>query len=210
MLAVGTRFNKGNGCQLQTIQSTLADDMKIADKTQIQTRTRALAIATICLFFAVALASFAFTRTHSPIQTAAQNGAPVTKHATGPFDVKLAPQGEDDKTEGSTLARYSLDKQYHGDLDAGAKGTMLTAGTDVKGSAGYVAIERVTGTLNGRTGSFVLQHSGTLTRGAPVQNITVVPDSGTGQLTGLTGKLTVIIDSGKHSYAFDYTRPETP
>jgi hypothetical protein len=184
--------------------------MKIADKTQIQTRLRAFAIATICLFFAVALASFAFTRTHSPIQTAAQNGANVTKHATGPFDVKLAPQGEDDKAEGSTLARYSLDKQYHGDLDATAKGTMLTAGTDVKGSAGYVAIERVTGTLNGRTGSFVLQHTGTLTRGAPVQNITVVPDSGTGQLTGLTGKLTVIIDAGKHSYAFDYSLPEAP
>jgi hypothetical protein len=87
---------------------------------------------------------------------------------------------------------------------------MLTAGTDVKGSAGYVAIERVTGTLNGRTGSFVLQHTGTLTRGAPVQNITVVPDSGTGQLTGLTGKLTVIIDAGKHSYAFDYSLPEAP
>jgi hypothetical protein len=87
---------------------------------------------------------------------------------------------------------------------------MLTVGTDVKGSAGYVAIERVTGTLNGRTGSFVLQHIGTLTRGAPVQSITVVPDSGTGQLSGLTGKLTVIIDSGKHSYAFDYTLPETP
>jgi hypothetical protein len=87
---------------------------------------------------------------------------------------------------------------------------MLTAGTDVKGSAGYVAIERVTGKLNGLTGSFVLQHSGTLTRGAPVQSITVVPDSGTGQLIGLSGKLTVIIDSGKHSYSFDYTLPETP
>ena len=136
----------------------------------------------------------------------------MTKHATGPFDVKLAPQGEDDKAEGSTLARYSLDKQYHGDLDATAKGTMLTAGTDVKGSAGYVAIERVTGKLNGLTGSFVLQHNGTLTRGAPVQSITVVPDSGTGtgQLVGLTGKLTVIIDSGKHSYSSDYTLPETP
>jgi len=193
-----------------SVQSTLAADMEINTQRKIQTRVRAFAIATICLFFAVALASFAFSRTHSPIQTAAQNGALVTKHATGPFDVKLAPQGEDDKAEGSTLARHSLDKQYHGDLEATAKGTMLTAGTDVKGSAGYVAIERVTGTLNGRTGSFVLQHSGTLTRGAPVQSITVVPDSGTGQLTGLSGKLTVIIDAGKHSYAFDYTLPETP
>jgi hypothetical protein len=184
--------------------------MEITTQRKIQTRVRAFVIATICLFFAVALASFAYTRTHSLTQIAAQNGAPVTKHATGPFDVKLAPQGEDDKAEGSTLARYSLDKQYHGDLDAAAKGTMLTAGTDVKGSAGYVAIERVIGKLNGLTGSFVLQHSGTLTRGAPVQSITVVPDSGTGQLIGLSGKLTVIIDSGKHSYSFDYTLPETP
>jgi hypothetical protein len=184
--------------------------MEITQQRKIQTRVRALTIATICLFFAAALASFAYSRTHSPTQTAAQNGALVTKHATGPFDVKLAPQGEDDKAEGSTLARYSLDKQYHGDLDATAKGTMLTAGTDVKGSAGYVAIERVTGKLNGLTGSFVLQHNGTLTRGAPVQSITVVPDSATGQLTGLTGKLTVIIEAGKHSYSFDYTLPETP
>jgi Protein of unknown function (DUF3224) len=194
----------------ETTQRTLAGDMEITTQRKIQTRVRAFVIATICLFFAVALASFAYTRTHSLTQIAAQNGAPVTKHATGPFDVKLAPQGEDDKAEGSTLARYSLDKQYHGDLDAAAKGTMLTAGTDVKGSAGYVAIERVTGKLNGLTGSFVLQHSGTLTRGAPVQSITVVPDSGTGQLIGLSGKLTVIIDSGKHSYSFDYTLPETP
>jgi Protein of unknown function (DUF3224) len=184
--------------------------MIIAGKKEMQTRVRASAIATICLFLAAGLAAFAYTRPHSPIQIAAQTGAPVTKHATGPFDVKLVPQGEDDKAQGSSLARYSLDKHYHGDLDATASGTMLTAGTDVKGSAGYVAIERVTGTLNGRAGSFVLQHSGTLTRGAPLQSITVVPDSGTGQLTGLTGKLTVIIDAGKHSYAFDYTLPETP
>ena len=78
----------------------------------------------------------------------------------GPFDVKLVPQGTPDKAEGSTLARMSLNKQYHGDLEATAKGEMLTAGTDVQGSAGYVAIDRITGTLNGRTGSFVLQHSG--------------------------------------------------
>src|SRR5271156_637309 len=190
-----------------SVQSTLAGDMEITAQREIQTRVRALVIATICLFFAAALASFAYSRTHSPIQTAAQNGVPVTKHATGPFDVKLAPQGEDDKAESTTLARYSLDKQYHGDLDATAKGTMLTAGTDVKGSAGYVAIERVTGTLNGKTGSFVLQHNGTLSRGTPVQNIIVVPDSGAGQLAGISGKLLVIIADGKHSYEFEYTLP---
>src|ERR1700751_4336937 len=99
----------------------------------------------------------------------------------------------------------SLDKQYHGGLEAAAKGEMLTAGTDVQGSAGYVAIERVTGTLNGRSGSFVFQHNATLTRGAPAQNIIVVPDSGSGQLAGITGKLTVNIEGGKHSYEFEYT-----
>ena len=129
--------------------------------------------------------------------------------AKGTFEVKLDPQGDPDKAEGSTLGRMSLDKKFHGDLEATAKGTMLTAGTDVKGSAGYVAIERVTGTLNGKTGSFVLQHNATLTRGAPVQNIVVVPDSGTGQLTGISGKFLVIIADGKHSYEFDYTLPAT-
>ncbi len=133
----------------------------------------------------------------------------AAQHASGTFDVKLVPQGTPDKAEGSTLARMSLDKQYHGGLEATAKGEMLTTGTEVQGSAGYVAIERVTGTLNGRTGSFVLQHSGTLTRGAPIQNITVVPDSGSGQLTGITGKLTVIVDGGKHSYEFEYELPHT-
>lgn len=129
----------------------------------------------------------------------------TTQHANGPFDVKIVPQGEPDKAEGSTLARMSITKQYHGDLEATATGDMLSAGTDVKGSAGYVAIERVTGKLGGRSGSFVLQHSGTLTRGAPEQSITVVPDSGTGELKGLAGKLTVIIEAGKHSYDFEYT-----
>ena len=87
---------------------------------------------------------------------------------------------------------------------------MLTAGTDVKGSAGYVAIERVSGTLQGRSGTFVLQHSGTMTRGAPQLSITVVPDSGTGQLAGLAGKMAIIIADGKHSYDFEYTLTETP
>jgi hypothetical protein len=135
-----------------------------------------------------------------------QKGANVIQ-AKGTFEVKLDPQGDADKAEGSTLARMSIDKKYHGDLEGTAKGTMLTAGTDVKGSAGYVAVERVTGTLNGKSGSFVLQHSGTLTRGAAVQNISVVPDSGTGQLAGIAGKFVVIIAEGKHSYEFDYTLP---
>ena len=125
-------------------------------------------------------------------------------HASGPFDVKVTPQ--DDQSDDPLLNRMTLDKQYHGDLEATAKGQMLTAGTDVKGSGAYVAIEKVTGTLKGRTGTFVLQHSGTMTQNAPQLTITVVPDSGTGQLAGLSGKMTIIIaPDGKHSYDFEYT-----
>ena len=147
-------------------------------------------------------------RTHSPVNSAIQKGAAMAAHATGTFEVKLTPQPPDDKAEGSTLARMSIDKQFHRGIEGTAKGQMLTAGTDVKGSAAYVAIERITGTLAGRSGSFVLQHSSTLTRGAPQQSVTVVPDSGTGQLVGLTGKMTIKIDAGKHSYDFEYTLPE--
>ena len=131
-------------------------------------------------------------------------------HATGTFDVKLVAQPPDDKAEGSMLGRMTIDKQFQGDLEATAKGQMLTAGTDVKGSAGYVAIERITGTLNGLAGSFILQHNATLARGIPQQSITVVPDSGTGQLAGLAGTMAIKIDEGKHSYEFEYTLPETP
>jgi Protein of unknown function (DUF3224) len=132
----------------------------------------------------------------------------MTLHAKGTFDVKVAPVAED-KADGSTLGRYSLDKQYHGDLEATSKGEMLTAGTSVKGSAGYVAMERVTGTLAGRKGSFVLQHTGTMNRGTPTLTVSVVPDSGTDELAGLTGTLTIIIADGKHSYDFEYSLPES-
>src|SRR5271165_4091355 len=99
----------------------------------------------------------------------------------------------------------SIDKQFHGDLEGTSKGEMLGAMTEVKGSAGYVAIERVTGTLNGRSGTFVLQHSGTMTRGTQHMTITVVPDSGTGGLAGISGSMTIIIkEGGKHFYEFEY------
>jgi hypothetical protein len=104
----------------------------------------------------------------------------------------------------------SIDKQLHGDLEATSKGEMLAAGTAVKGSAGYVAIERVTGTLHGRSGSFVLQHHATMTRGAPQLDIIVVPDSGTGELTGLTGTMMITITDGKHFYQFEYALGGTP
>ena len=99
----------------------------------------------------------------------------------------------------------SIDKQFHGDLEAVSKGTMLTAMTAVKGSAGYVAIEHVTGTLAGRAGSFALQHTGTMTRGAPQLGVNVVPDSGTEELAGLAGNMKIIIEGGKHSYEFEYS-----
>jgi hypothetical protein len=133
----------------------------------------------------------------------------MTTHAKGTFEVRLTPAVPEDKGQGSTLGRMSIDKQFHGDLEATSKGEMLSAGTAVKGSAGYVAIERVSGALHGRTGSFILQHSGIMTRGAPQLTITVVPDSGSGQLAGLAGKMAITIVDGKHSYEFEYTLPET-
>jgi hypothetical protein len=128
----------------------------------------------------------------------------MTQHAAGPFEVKVTHQ--DDNSSDPLLARMTLDKQYHGDLEATGQGQMLTAGTAVKGSGAYVAIEKVTGTLKGRSGSFVLQHSGTMTQNVPQLTIVVVPDSGTGQLAGITGKMSITIaPGGKHSYDFEYT-----
>jgi hypothetical protein len=172
-------------------------------KKTLRTRTGSIAVG---LFLGIV----AYAQTQASVPNAVQKGVALAAHASGPFEVKLNPQPPDDKAEGATLGRLSIDKQYHGDLEATGKGQMLTAMTDVKGSAGYVAIERVTGTLHGRSGSFVLQHSSTLTRGAPLQSITVVPDSGTGQLVGLAGKMIVNIVDGKHSYDFEYTLPAAP
>lgn len=127
----------------------------------------------------------------------------------GTFEVKLAPQKPDNaEAEDSKFARMSIDKRFSGDLEATSKGEMLSAMTEVKGSAGYVAIERVSGTLRGRSGTFVLQHNGTMARGAPQLSVTVVPDSGTGQLVGLAGAMTIKITDGRHFYELDYTLAE--
>ena len=107
------------------------------------------------------------------------------------------------------VGRFSLDKQFQGDLEGTSKGEMLAVSTAVPGSAGYVAIERVTGSLKGRTGEFALQHTGTMTRGAPQLSVTVVPDSGTGELEGLSGKLDIKIEDGKHFYEFEYSLAES-
>ena len=134
----------------------------------------------------------------------------MTSHATGTFEVTLKPLPPYESADDAMLGRMSIDKQFHGDLEATSKGEMLTAGSVVKGSAGYVAIERVSGTLRGRSGTFILQHSGTMTRGAPQLAITVVPDSGTGQLVGLAGRMDIKIADGKHSYDFEYALAKTP
>jgi len=128
-------------------------------------------------------------------------------HARGTFEVKLTPQADGDA--GAGLARMILDKQFHGDLEATSQGQMLSAGTAVQGSAGYVALERVSGSLQGRAGTFVLQHYGLMNRGTPQLTITVVPDSGTGELAGLAGTMRIEIADGRHSYDFEHTLPET-
>jgi hypothetical protein len=133
-----------------------------------------------------------------------QKDAVMTNLAKGTFDVKVIPQAPDDPA-GGPFSRLFLDKQFHGDLEGTSKGQMLGAGTAVEGSAGYVALELFSGTLDGRRGSFVLQHNGTMTKGAPTMIVSVVPDSGTDQLAGLAGKMTIIIAGGKHSYEFAYT-----
>lgn len=160
----------------------------------------------ICLF--AGFGAFAYAQTRSKVGSTVTKETSRMAHASGEFDVKLTPQTTDDKSAGATVGRYSLDKKFHGDLEGTSKGEMLAVGTEVQGSAGYVAMEQFTGTLNGRRGTFALQHSGTMTRGTPQLSVTVVPDSGTGQLVGLSGQMAIKIDDGKHSYNFEYTLPE--
>lgn len=147
------------------------------------------------LFAGLAFGAIPFAVAESPMK--------IIK-ATGPFDAKMTPASAVD----AAVGRFTLDKKYHGDLEGRGNGEMLTAMTAVKGSAGYVAIEKVTGILAGRTGTFHLQHSGTMNRGAPSMSITVVPDSGTGELTGLAGKMDISVAAdGAHYYTFDYSLP---
>lgn len=129
----------------------------------------------------------------------------MTTHAHGTFHVAMNPLELHDHGSDPSRGRMSLDKQFFGDLEATSTGEMLTAGTAIEGSAGYVAIERVAGTLHGRNGTFVLQHSGIMTRGMPQLYITVIPDSGTEKLTGIAGTLTINFAEGQHAYEFEYT-----
>lgn len=126
-------------------------------------------------------------------------------HIRGTFTVKLAPLPGDEATGGAAIGRMSIDKQFQGDLDAHSFGQMIAHGTQTPGSAGYVAMEQVSGSLGGKSGSFVLQHSAIMDRGAPSLVLTVVPDSGTGELTGLSGSMQIVIENKQHYYEFDYS-----
>ena len=156
-------------------------------------------ISSTVLTFVLAIAGLASAQTKNP----------MTQHAKGPFDVKVVPQKPDSEVaQAANFSRMTIDKVFHGDLDATSKGEMIATQGEATKSGGYVALERVTGTLNGRKGNFILQHSATMTRGVPNLSITVVPDSGTGELEGLTGKLNIIFgEGGKHFYDFEYTLP---
>jgi hypothetical protein len=176
----------------------------------LQTKTAAFFIKKTSRAAVLVLAALCLSpSTNAQTSNTAPKEKTMANHATGTFEVKLALQN-DGKPEDSPIGRMLIDKQIHGDLEATSKGQMLAFSTEVKGSAGYVAMERVTGTLHGRTGSFVLQHNATMNRGVPQLSITVVPDSGTGQLTGLTGTFDIQIAAGKHSYTYYYTLPEAP
>lgn len=133
----------------------------------------------------------------------------MTSQANGTFEVKVKPLAEDEKVPGVAVGRMSIDKTFKGDIEGASKGEMMTAGTLVKGSAGYVAVEIATASIKGRAGTFTLLHHATMKQDGDFRmNIVVIPDSGTGGLTGLAGKMEIIIEGGKHSYRFDYSLPD--
>lgn len=174
---------------------------------------RLMSVVVIAVAGALLIVSAVSARMQSGVnsgtQTSDKKGTSMSKRASGTFDVKLTPK---DQGADATVGGMTIDKEFHGDLAGTSKGQMLMASSStVKNSAGYVAIEKVTGTLSGRRGSFYLQHSAFMTRGAGDLTITVIPDTGTDQLTGLQGHMNIIIGAdGKHSYEFDYTLPDTP
>jgi hypothetical protein len=160
---------------------------------------RARLIAVVAAALAAALAP--------PLE--AQKATTMT-HAAGTVDVIVKPLAPDDHSDGGALGRMTIDKVYHGDLEGTAVGQMLTGMGAVKDSGVYVAVERVTATLQGRKGSFILHHVGVMDRGRQHLSIAVGPDSGTAELAGITGTLTIDIRDGKHYYRFDYSLPPRP
>jgi len=131
-------------------------------------------------------------------------------HAKGTFEVKISPQAPEQGVGDPGIGRMAIEKQFQGDMQGQGKGQMLAVGTAIDGSAGYVAMERVEARVHGRQGSFALQHSGTLTRGTPQLSVTIVPDSGAGELAGIAGQLTITVAGGVHAYDLEYSLPDTP
>lgn len=169
--------------------------MRISPFTSLNTHALALGCA---LLLAIA-----------PCDASEIRSSTMSHRAEGPFDVTMTPQSESKTEDGLILGRFQLDKRFHGALDATSRGEMLTAMTAVKGSAGYVAIERVEGTLDGKRGSFVLQHSGLMSGSERRLTLVVVPDSGSAELAGLSGEMQIRIEEGgKHFYVFDYRLPD--
>lgn len=158
------------------------------------------------IFLLAAIFVFAAFRSSARMPNKLQKEGPMPAHATGTFEVKVSPQPPNDIETAASISRFTLDKEIHGDLEGTSRGEMLTTG-DPKGSAAYVAMERVTGSLHGRSGTFVLQHSAWITAGSQQMIITVAPDSGTGQLIGLAGKFIIKIENKKHFYDFEYSLP---
>jgi uncharacterized protein DUF3224 len=161
----------------------------------------------ICLICFACAGAACVAQGQAPAAKLLRKDPVMTRHAEGTFEAKTTPVATDEVLAGTAIGRFSLVKQYHGDLEGPSKGEMIAAGELAKGNAGYVAVEQVTGTLHGRTGSFALQHTGTMEGGAYKLTVTVVPGSGTGDLAGLAGTMTIVIEKGKHSYTFDYTLP---
>ncbi len=163
---------------------------------------KSIILAASCLV--LCLTTIANSQTKSPNTKAKKKETPVTKLAKGTFEVKVVPLAAEENVGDPKISRLSLEKQFSGDLTGSSKGQMLGIDTAIKDSGGYVAAERFTGTLNGKKGSFSLQHSGTMRGGKFELNIIVVPDSGTGELAGISGKMKIIIEGGKHFYEFEY------
>ena len=138
----------------------------------------------------------------------AYDGDVMSGHVSGTFDVKMATEKLDGTAVAPSLGRMSIAKTFHGPLDATSVGAMLSSGNPASGTVAYVALETVTGTLDGRAGSFVLVHSASMNAGQQNLSITVAPGSGSGALSGLTGTMGIRIEGGKHYYDFDYTLPE--
>jgi Protein of unknown function (DUF3224) len=157
----------------------------------------------------LATLALALAATFGAAATAQEKGTTM-RHAKGEFEVKVTPLALAGPAEDPKLARLAIEKTFHGPLAATGRGQMLTSDSEVKGSAVYVAVERVTGILDGKKGTFALHHRGVMTRGEPLLSVLVVPDSGTGELAGLTGTLHIIIEGGKHFYDFEYELPAAP